>query len=524
MQAPQCASEECEGRMNARNCGPMNLSQLVSRAKAGLSLLCLPFLLAAGPLSASPKPDVRRPTAGPAPALTKTGLNRTALLGFEKEVQELQTLLVIPGMSMAIVEDQELVWAKGYGFANLERRTPATQDTPYAIASVTKPIAAILLLQLVERGLVNLDDPARKYLSNFKDDGVRIRHLLTHTSEGTPGEKYAYNGDRFRDLTGVIEKVTGKPFRVVLAQGILEKLNMSRSVPGHDVLDEHDKIGRQVSRQSLAKYERTLSDFAKPYIVANGEAQLTDYPPKGMNAAAGLISTAVDLSKFDIALDRRLLIGGPTLMRAWTPAVSPTGNTLPYGLGWFTQRHQGVELVWHYGYWQQFSALYLKLPERNLTLIVLANSNGLSAPFGLGDGDVLASPFACSFIKAFVIKNPNMCDRAQAALADWRNKDKHRQVAIDPTVLDPFVGEYELRRPGFFDTKIIISREQNKLMGSFSGENTGPQSRFELTQESATRFFWKGEAVTFTFERDPKDGRVYLLWREFGRTRRLPKV
>lgn len=79
------------------------------------------------------------------------------------------------------------------------------------------------------------------------------------------------------------------------------------------------------------------------------------------------------------------------------------GRNLPYGLGWFIQAHEGVRLVWHYGYWpESFSSPHLKLPERKIALIVLANSDGLSAPFLLGAGDVTRSPFANSFLRIFV--------------------------------------------------------------------------------------------------------------------------
>src|SRR5207248_2519759 len=79
------------------------------------------------------------------------------------------------------------------------------------------------------------------------------------------------------------------------------------------------------------------------------------------------------------------------------------GRKLPYGLGWFVQSHEGARLVWHYGYWpESFSSLYLKLPERKLALLLLANSDGLSAPFSLGGGDVTRSAFAGSFLRIFV--------------------------------------------------------------------------------------------------------------------------
>ena len=111
--------------------------------------------------------------------------------------------------------------------------------------------------------------------------------------------------------------------------------------------------------------------------------------------------------------------------------------------------------------------------------------------------------------------------RARTALADWLAKDDRREVEVDPSIYNSYVGEYELRRDCFFNTKIIITKDRNKLLGSFSGENSGEQNRFELTPESATRFFWKGEAVTFTFIRGANKEVSHLVWQEFGQARRI---
>ena len=125
-------------------------------------------------------------------------------------------------MSAAIIKDQKVVWAKGFGFADAESRVPATPDTVYHIASFTKPFAATLVMQLVEQGKLDLDEPVSHYSSAFKDDSVRIKHLLSHTSIGTPGERFQYDGDRFDYLTTVIEKKTGKSFREVIVKTVLD--------------------------------------------------------------------------------------------------------------------------------------------------------------------------------------------------------------------------------------------------------------------------------------------------------------
>ena len=326
------------------------------------------------------------------------------LARLEPQLEDLRELLLIPGISAAVVKDQKLIWAQGFGFADYETRAPATENTPYRIASLTKTFASTLLMQLVEQGKVSLDDSMSKYSADFKNDSVKVRHILSHTSEGIPGEKYKYNGDRFAYLDAVIEKASGKTFRELLTGNILTKLKMSDSVPGQDVLEQPNKVKDSSDAKTLRRYENVLARLAKPYnLYGDSQIILSPYPIKRITTAADLISTVVDLAKYDAAIDRHLFIKKETQEMAWTPAVSNDGQKLPYGLGWFTQNYQGVKLVWHNGQWSTFSALYLKVPEKNLTFILLANSGALSTPFGLGStGDVTKSPFALTFLRMFV--------------------------------------------------------------------------------------------------------------------------
>jgi CubicO group peptidase (beta-lactamase class C family) len=139
----------------------------------------------------------------------------------------------------------------------------------------------------------------------------------------------------------------------------------------------------------VGRYETGLARLAKPYRLQGTETVRGLYPSRGISAAAGLVSNVLDLVKYDVAIDGHTFVRAETQERAWTPASTPEGKKLPYGLGWFIQSYEGTRLVWHYGYWpESFSSLYLKLPERKIALILLANSDGLSAPFVLGAGDV----------------------------------------------------------------------------------------------------------------------------------------
>src|SRR5262249_4647517 len=144
-----------------------------------------------------------------------------------------------------IVRDQRVLWSKGFGFADVEKRVPATPRTLYHVASLTKTFAATLVLQLAEQGKLDLDEPVSRYTSDIEGDSAHIKHLLSHTSEGTPGEHYSYNGNRFDLLTPVLEKKTGKSFRALMVETFLDPLAMTASVPGHDVLDSAGTLDQQ---------------------------------------------------------------------------------------------------------------------------------------------------------------------------------------------------------------------------------------------------------------------------------------
>ena len=469
----------------------------------------------------------------------------------ETQLEDLRELLMIPGMSAAVVKDRKLIWARGFGFADNERRIPAAENTPYRIASLTKTFASRLLMQMVEQDKVSLDDPMSKYSADFKDDSVKVQHILSHTSEGVPGAKYKYNGDRFAYLDRVIEKASGKTFRELLTENILTKLKMSDTVPGHDVLEQPNKLKNTLDARILVRYENVLERLAKPYtLYGDSQIILSPYPVKRITTAADFISTVVDLAKYDAAIDRNLLLRKVTQNAAWTPTVSNDGQTLPYGLGWFVQNYQGSKLVWHYGQWQTFSGLILKVPEKNLTFILLANSSALSTPFGLGVGDITKSIFALTFLRMFVSedlqrrvtpdpnwklapeklsievagfeKQANGYEyekelQSHKAIYDWRSRRRAREqkeIKVDSKILGDYVGEYELR-----PQPIVITKEGDKLMVEGPG-----QPKAELFATSETQFFLKTADADITFVKDEQGKVTHLTLRLFGQNFRAEKL
>src|SRR5678815_3614369 len=141
----------------------------------------------------------------------------------ETQLESLRQELKIPAYSAAIVKNQKVIWAKGFGYADIENKIPATEHTAYHLASLTKTFASTILMQLVQEGKVNLDDPVSKYGITLESNGViRVRHLFSHTSEGNPGERYSYNGNRYAELDKVVERATGKSFAELLIANILD--------------------------------------------------------------------------------------------------------------------------------------------------------------------------------------------------------------------------------------------------------------------------------------------------------------
>ena len=110
-----------------------------------------------------------------------------------------------------------------------------------------------------------------------------------------------------------------------------------------------------------------------------------------------------DLEKFDLALKRGVLLRPETIAAAWTPPLGAQGQVLPHGFGWFVQSYAGEPVVWQFGVGDNASSsLIVTLPRRGLTLILLANSDGLSKPFALAAGDLSVSTFGRLFLGIFV--------------------------------------------------------------------------------------------------------------------------
>lgn len=319
---------------------------------------------------------------------------------FEAVLERLRKELMIPGMSATIVKNHQIVWAKGFGYANVEESVLAKPTTSYHLASLTKTFASTIIMQLVEEGLLDLESPVSDFGIELESVGiVRVKHLLTHTSEGTPGTFYRYNGGRFGLLDYVITGASGSTFCDRLVERIIEPIQLEHTAP--NLLSPNNTM---ITGREIIEFAENL---AQGYTSDGTTRQAY---PTYFGTAGGLISSATDVAKYSIAIDENMFLTEETQALVFSPTISVNGDTLPYGLGWFIHRQAGVKLIWHYGYWTANSSLIIKVPEKELAFIILANTDMLSRAFpGLGtDSDVTRSVVAEEFLNAFVFGNAEL--------------------------------------------------------------------------------------------------------------------
>ena len=330
----------------------------------------------------------------------------------ESYLESLRQQAGIPGMSAVLVRDRAVGWSKGFGYADVNARIAATPDTPYLVGDVSEIFAATLLMQCVEQRHLFLDDPISTLGLSQPEPDATLRGLLSHAAPAGSPTPFVFSPDRFSHLTEVMEACAPQPYRKSIAHRLLDPSSMIDSVPGTDLANPDFTLPDGLfDPADIDRYRRTLQRMAVPYKVdaRRRATRNTDLPLMTITAANGLVSTAMDLASFDRGLtpvdadDQSAFLLPDTLNTMWTPAVGRDGAPLPTGLGWFVQNYNGERLVWQFGNVPgAYSALVLKLPNRGVTFILLANSDGLSAPYPLNQGDVTKSVFASVFLKLFL--------------------------------------------------------------------------------------------------------------------------
>jgi CubicO group peptidase (beta-lactamase class C family) len=320
---------------------------------------------------------------------------------FSDYLDSLREQAGIPGLAATLVRP-EGTWERALGQTDLERSVTTRLDTPFHIDAATQVITAAVVLRCVEEGRLLLDDQIGHVVPNAPEPNATIRQLLSHTS-GTPDNPvFSYRPERLDALAPAVTECTGRPFRAAIAEQ-LNRLSMIDSVPGPDVVNL-GPLADGMTPALIAHYGDLIQRMARPYSNdARGRPIPSQYPATTLTPASGLISSGRDLASFDISLRRGALIRADSLTLAWTAPVDRNGVRLPHGLGWFVQTYNGERIVWQFGLGDNASSsMIVTVPGRAMTLILLANSQGLARPFSLAGGDVTVSPFAKLFLSLFL--------------------------------------------------------------------------------------------------------------------------
>jgi CubicO group peptidase (beta-lactamase class C family) len=382
----------------------------------------------------------------------------------------------VPGLSLVVIRDGKIVKAKGYGLASVELNAPARPETVYELASATKPLVVTAIMLLVQDGKVNLEDEVSKHLEQTPDSwkGVTVRHLLTHTSgikdylgdlrhdfpyhtqaeeiaklamgaplNFAPGTKWSYSNTGYVLLGMIVRKASGKSYDAYLDEKVFKILGMTAT--RHDNEDEIIP-GRAVGYRWYGAGGLRNVDYLKYLMTNHGDR--------------GILSTALDLAKWDAALSTDRLLTSSSKDVMWAPVKLNDGSTFDYGLGWFLGKVNGHRHIAHPGEAPGTATIISRYPDDGITVILLTNGG---APYIQG----LEFGVAQRYI-------PNLVSRAV--------------VQLDPALLDACTGYYNV-----YGSQVLkVTREGSHLVLDDGGRLVNvflPLSETEFVAEDADRGF-----------------------------------
>jgi CubicO group peptidase (beta-lactamase class C family) len=357
------------------------------RAGAATLLVCAAALAAGAPARLSP-PKLRE---------------------IEKAVEAEMSRHRIPGLSVAIGTDRRLAWSRGFGVSDLEDDARATADTLYRIASISKPVTAVAVMQLAERGKLDLDAPIQQYVPSFPEKPwpVTARQLLSHMGgirhyhspeEVFSTRHYAHLADALRIFAA--EPLVAEPgtafhystYGYVLLGVAVEAASEMRFA---EYLKRHVFAPAHMEHTGVDDVFAVLPHRARGYRRnAVGDIQNCGlFDASNKVPGGGLVATASDLVRFAAALEKGELVSASTRTRMFTPARTASGHTVPYGLGWSIIERRGGQRVAHSGAQPGTSTYLLLAPDAGLSVALLANLEGVDlTPLATRIADLVSAP------------------------------------------------------------------------------------------------------------------------------------
>jgi serine beta-lactamase-like protein LACTB, mitochondrial len=317
----------------------------------------------------------------------------------EKAVSAFMTANGVPGVSVAVVQNGQPVWSAGFGMSDLEDSAPATSSTLYRLGSISKSITAVAVLQLYERGKLDLDAPVQKYCPTFPQKGSPItsRQLLAHlggirhynkdgkgdvpedsarhfaTMEDSlqlfasdplvakPGTQFHYSTYGYTLLGCVLEGAASQKYTDFVRENVFRPAAMD-----HTQADDFFAVVPHRTRW----YHRD-----KTGAVHNAGVLDSSYKIPG----GGLISSADDMANFETAILAGKLLKPATQELMWTTQRTVDGKLTAYALGWGVTDKLGIHTVGHDGGQQGTSTAILIAPQRSAAVVVLTNMDGQDA-------------------------------------------------------------------------------------------------------------------------------------------------
>jgi len=311
-------------------------------------------------------------------------------------IKNIITSYDLPGLAIGIVKDNEIVYAKAFGYKNIETKEPGTIRSLYHMASISKPFVATAIMQLVEQGKIDLDTSVTTYLPYFMLDGeqynkITIRQMLNHISgmpdvhdyewnnpvydegaleryvrslssekmQAIPGERYAYSNMAFECLGDVIAKVSGMSFADYEKQYILNPTGMKES--------------------TFLKPEYLPENWAAPHMRIVTTKVWEGYPYNRMHGPSSTLHSNV-LEMCDWAIinmnhgnyRNKSILDSISYDILWKPWFE-IGEENYVGLSWFLREYRDEKTIGHGGGDTGFNTNFIMLPEKSIAVVVLCN-------------------------------------------------------------------------------------------------------------------------------------------------------
>ena len=370
----------------------------------------------------------------------------------------------IPGVAVGVVKAGKPIKQQGYGYSNLELKTPVSADSVFKIGSVSKQFIATAIVVLASDGKLRLDDGINKYLESAPAtwEPITIQHLLTHTS-GLRRESPGFDALKIQSEAEVIKKAYESPLefqpgeRMVycnLGYFILaEIVTKSSGMPWPTFIEQRlfAPAGMKASRTTDMK--ALVPERADGYVYDDTGAYQNAAILFAVRPSGAFLSSVADLVKWDRALRDAKIISSQDLQRMWQPVSLSTGELSPYGFGWEVDALNGHPKASHGGSLPGFRAFFLRLPQDDLSVIVLANADGAAT-------DTLAIGIAETYVPGLF--------------------PKRKAIVLPTKQLQSYVGRYQMQQAGIATVEII----DGSLAVTF-----GAMSKTRIVPEATHLFF-----------------------------------